>query len=78
VSAGVEDPRFPGQRFIVPVAGLWEYSSSGGWRMIGKSRAEEVAWRPRRRRRVVDVYLPGDWPETTETAITFDTEETDP
>jgi hypothetical protein len=78
VTATVGDPRFPGQHFTVPVAGIWRMT---GTLPVGKSRAEEAFWRPRRRRRVVDVYLPGDWPETTETAITFDTfeeEETDP
>lgn len=77
MAATVEDPRFPGQRFTVPIAGYWEYSSSRGFAYLGRSRTEEATWRPRRRRRVVDVYLPGDWPETTETAITFDAEETE-
>lgn len=77
MSAEVEDPRFPGQRFTVPRAGMWRMTAS---LPLGRSgRNPGAQWRPhrRRRRRVVDVYLPGDWPpETTETAVTF-SEETD-
>jgi hypothetical protein len=77
VSVDEEDPRFPGQRFTVPTAGLWKMTASLPLGRAGRSRI--VEWRPRRRRRVVDVYLPGDWPPDptdTQTAVTFE-EETD-
>lgn len=75
MSADVEDSRFPGQRFTVPKAGIWRMTASLPLRKTGPHRI--VEWRPRPRRRVVDVYLPGDWPpDQTETAVTF-SEETD-
>lgn len=75
MSTDVEDPRFPGQLFTVPEAGLWKVTAALPL-PVSKSEAEAVVWRPRRVRRMVTVYLPGDWPETTETVLTFD-EETD-